>query len=91
MSETAWSTRSHMTPNGESTDFRLDGFAILWAFDKAQHLADRDLLGGPRQQVSAFGAAPRFHEGALFQAGQNEFQELLRDFLPPGDSAILTG
>ena len=42
-------------------------------------------LGGAGQQVSALGAAPRFHEAALLQAGQNQLQELLRNLLAAGD------
>ena len=54
-------------------------------FDETEHLADGDRFRRPRQQVSAFRAAARFHEAALLQAGQNQFQELLRNLLPPRD------
>src|SRR5712671_3998217 len=61
------------------------GFPILSAFEKTVHLADRDGAGGPREHVSAFRASPRFHKTALLEAGQDQFQKLLRDVLPAGD------
>src|SRR5258708_3370970 len=61
------------------------GFPILAAFEKPVNLADRDGAGGPRQHISAFRSPPRFHKTALLQAGQDQFQKLLRDVLPAGD------
>ena len=34
---------------------------------------------------AAFRPAAGFHERALFQAGQDQLQKFLGDFLPPGD------
>ena len=55
------------------------------AFDEAQHFADGDRVRRARQQISAFGAAARFDEAALLQAGQDQFQKLLGDLLPSRD------
>ena len=42
-------------------------------------------IGGARQQIAALGAAARFDEAALLEAGQNQLQKFLRNLLPPGD------
>src|ERR1035438_5093976 len=62
--------------------FAQTGFLLLTAFDKVQHIADRYRFGTPGQHVSAFSAAARFDEAALFEAGENEFQKLLWNLLP---------
>src|SRR5437879_6333129 len=49
--------------------------AVLAAFKEAVDLADGDLGRGPRQQVSAFGAPPRFHKSTLLQTGQDQLQK----------------
>src|SRR5580704_18436305 len=41
--------------------------AILPTFKEAENLADGNLVGRTRQQVAAFGSAPRLDEPALFQ------------------------
>ncbi len=48
-------------------------------------------FGTPGEQISAFGATARFDEPALFQAGQNQLQELLRNLLPAGNIGNLYG
>ena len=45
---------------------------------------------GPRHvrpvgPVRPVGTAARLHKAALLEAGENQLQEFLRDFLPPGD------
>ena len=60
-------------------------FVFLPGFDEGQHLAHGDLVGRARQPITALGAAPRFDESALFQAGQNQLQKFLRDLLAPRD------
>ena len=64
---------------------RAPCFCGLRTFDEAQHLAHRERFRRARQQVAAFGAAPRFDEAALLQAGQDQLQKFLRDLLPPRD------
>src|ERR1017187_6260584 len=59
----------------------VPALALLRALDVAQHLAHGGGFGGPGEQIAAFGAAARFHESTLFEAGQNQFQKLLRDLL----------
>ncbi len=58
---------------------------FLAAFDEAQHFADADRFRPARQQIAAFGAAARFDEAALLQAGEDQFQKFLGDFLAAGD------
>ena len=74
-----------MSANGDSALRRGAAFALLRAFDEAQHFAHRDRIGGARQQIAAFGAAARFHEAALLQAGQNQFQKFLGNLLAARD------
>ena len=81
----AWSTRSQRSVNGESRWRRRRDRFFLPAFDKTQDFADGDGFRRARQQVAAFGAAARFDKAALLQAGQNQFQKLLRNLLPAGD------
>ena len=40
---------------------------------------------GAGQPIASLGAAPRFDEAALLEAGEDQFQKFLRDFLPGGD------
>src|SRR5262245_35156747 len=56
------------------------GFA--WTLDESQHLAHGDGLRRPREEVTAFGAAPRLHESGLLQARKDQLQEFLWDLLP---------
>ena len=89
-SDTARSTSCHMAVNGVSALRRWRPL-LLRSFDEAQHLADADRFRRARQQVSALRAAARFHEAALFQAGEDEFQEFLRNALAARDVRDLTG
>ena len=67
------------------------GLAILAAFEEPEHLAHADLVGRACQQIPTFGAAPRFHKTALFQTGQDQLEEFLRDLLPGGDLGYFYG
>ena len=58
---------------------------ILGAFHVPDHLTHGDGFRRARQQVASFGSPPRFHESALLEPGQNQFQEFLGDLLPAGD------
>src|ERR1017187_1601620 len=59
----------------------VPALAQLRALYVAQHLAYGERLGGPGEQIAALGTAARFHESTLFQAGQDQFQKLLRYLL----------
>src|ERR1035437_1432289 len=59
----------------------VPALALLRALYVAQYLADGERFGGPGEQIAAFGAAARFHEATLFEAGQNQFQKLLWNLL----------
>ena len=92
MSETARSTCSHMSANGESASCRRRALRSCGPSTKRSTSPTVIESGWPRQQIAALGAAARFHEAALLQAGQDQFQKFLRNFLPAGAiSAILTG
>src|SRR6266567_4727623 len=58
---------------------------LLPAFDKSQNVAHCNRFGPLCEQVTAFGATARFHESALLQAGQNQFQKLLWNLLSARD------
>jgi hypothetical protein len=60
---------------------------LLRSLDISQDFSHRDRSRFARQQVAAFRAAPRLHKTALFKPRQNQFQELLRNRLAPGDIA----
>src|ERR1017187_8935627 len=59
--------------------------ALVRPLHETSHLAHRDGIGGPRQQVAALGAAPRFHKATLLQPGENQLQKFLRNSLAAGD------
>src|SRR5579884_188142 len=61
----------------------LAGAALHRPFHVTENVPHRDRLRGTRQQVATFGAAARFDEPALLEAGQDQFQKLLRNALPP--------
>src|SRR5579883_2453465 len=61
----------------------LAGAALHRPFHVTENVPHRDRLRRTSQQVSAFGAATRFDEPALLEAGQDQFQKLLRNALPP--------
>src|SRR4051794_36455126 len=70
-----------LLPNGGEGRLGLAALApsVLGPLDVTKHLADADGFGRSRQEVAALSSAARFHKTALFQAGQDEFEELLRN------------
>ncbi len=89
---TAWSTCSHISEKGVARAFAaIAALALLGALDIAQHLAHGEGFGGTGEQIAAFGAAPRFHKAALFEACQDQFQELLGNLLTLGDVGDTNG
>jgi len=49
------------------------------------HFAYGEGFRRARQQVAAFGASAGFDKAALFEAGENQLQEFLGNFLAGGD------
>src|SRR5215471_3464891 len=60
-------------------------FALVRAFDEAQDFADGQGFRGACQQIAALSAAPRFDKAGLLEAGQDQFEELLRNLLTARD------
>ncbi len=67
------------------------GFLVAAAFYKTKYSTHRDRIRAFCQQIPTLGTPAGFDESALFQAGENEFQELLWDLLPTGDVGDLNG
>src|SRR5581483_3130450 len=59
--------------------------SLLELLHKLKNLTYGDLVSGAGQAIAAFRSAPRFDKPSLLQAGEDQLQEFLRDFLTFGD------
>lgn len=66
---------------------RVRGHAlgVLGVFDEAQDFAHRNFVGRLGQAIAAFGAAAGFDKASLLEAGEDQLEKLLRNFLAARD------